>query len=227
MSFGVGNELGNRPGRKGWIYHHDVGLAANAHDRPDVADEIVVELVVKSRVNRVRLTRQEERVTVTRCTHNRLGTDICAGTRSVLDDERLAKSLREPLPDQAGRDVDRSSGGKSNDDVHWPRRIGLRAPDPRHDRECGSARCQMQELAAGKFHGAPPGDTDAIPIPVPLKGAAISFYSAWPLHQATPWRRSKDSTLAQRLVAEHSTSAFAAKTPCCHQLLQQWTRPVL
>jgi len=176
ISFGVGNELGNRLGRKGWIYHHDVGLAANARDRRDVADEIIVELVVKSRVDRVRLTRQEERVTVTRCTHDRLGADIGAGTRPVLDDEWLAKSFRKPLPDQAGRDVDRSAGGKSNDDAYWPRRIGLRARDPRHDRECGSARCQMQKLAAGKFHGAPPGDTKAILIPVALKGATISGY---------------------------------------------------
>src|SRR5262245_56626602 len=89
ISFGVGNELGNRLGRKRWIYHHNVGLAANAHDRRDVADEIVVELVVKSRIDRVRLISQEERITVTRCTHDRLGADIGAGTRAVLDDEWL------------------------------------------------------------------------------------------------------------------------------------------
>jgi hypothetical protein len=32
----------------------------------------------------------------------------------------------------------------------------------------------MQKFAAGKFHGVPPCDTNAIPIPVPLKGATIS-----------------------------------------------------
>jgi hypothetical protein len=32
----------------------------------------------------------------------------------------------------------------------------------------------MQKLSTGKFHGVPLGDTNAIPIPVPLKGAAMS-----------------------------------------------------
>jgi len=32
----------------------------------------------------------------------------------------------------------------------------------------------MKKMSAGKIHGASPGDTKAIPIPVPLKGATIS-----------------------------------------------------
>jgi hypothetical protein len=34
----------------------------------------------------------------------------------------------------------------------------------------------MQKFSTGKFHGVRPGDTKAIPIPVPLKGATISGY---------------------------------------------------
>src|SRR5205823_2319878 len=42
------------------------------------------------------------------------------------------------------------------DDAHRPRRIGLRPSDPRHGRERGSARCQMQKLpSARKFHRGP------------------------------------------------------------------------
>src|SRR5262249_51876247 len=37
-----------------------------------------------------------------------------------------------------------------------PRRIGLRPRDARHDRQCGSARCQMQKISAGEFHFEPP-----------------------------------------------------------------------
>ena len=42
---------------------------------------------------------------------------------------------------------------KADDDAHRPRRIGLRPCDTRDGRERGSARCQMQKLPAGKFHG--------------------------------------------------------------------------
>jgi len=37
-------------------------------------------------------------VAIRRRSHDRLGADIAAGTRSVLDDERLAKPLRQRLP---------------------------------------------------------------------------------------------------------------------------------
>ena len=41
---------------------------------------------------------------------------------------------------------------KADDDAHRPRRIGLRPRNARHGRQRGSARCQMQKSAAGKFH---------------------------------------------------------------------------
>ena len=50
----------------------------------------------------------------------------------------------------------RTTGGKSDDDAHRPRRIGLRPCDARHDRQRGGARGQMQEFRVGKFHLALP-----------------------------------------------------------------------
>src|ERR1700722_20900581 len=38
--------------------------------------------------------------------------------------------------------------------AHRPRRIGGRPPDARYSWERGNARCQMQTLSTGKFHGA-------------------------------------------------------------------------
>ena len=135
------------------MYHHDKGAADDARDRRDVADEIEIELVVERRVDRVRRTDQEERVAVRRRTHDRLGGDIAAGARPVLDDEWLAEPLRQPLTHQAREDVVRAAGGKADDDAHRPRRIGLRPREARYGRKHGSARCQMQKLAARKFHG--------------------------------------------------------------------------
>ena len=55
----------------------------------------------------------------------------------------------------------REEFGHGRDDPHRPGRIGLRPRDPRHGRERGSARSQVQKLpAVGKFHG------DSPPIPI-------------------------------------------------------------
>ena len=75
-------------------YHDDIGLANDARDRRDVADEIEIELVVERRVDRVRRAGHEKRVSVRRRTHDRLGGDIGTSTRPVLDDELLAEPLR-------------------------------------------------------------------------------------------------------------------------------------
>ena len=85
--------------------------------------------------------------------HDRLGGDIAAGARPVLDDEWLAEPLRQPLTHQARGDVEsQPPGAKPTINAHRPRRIGLRPRDARHGRQRGSARCQMQKLSAGKFH---------------------------------------------------------------------------
>src|SRR5262245_40052344 len=74
-----------------WIHHHDVGHDNNAGDRRDVADEIVVELVVQRRVGRVVAPDHEQRVAVCRRAHDRFGADVGATTRPVVDYELLAE----------------------------------------------------------------------------------------------------------------------------------------
>ena len=86
---------------------------------------------------------------------NRLGSDTPAGTRPVFDDDGLPEALRQPLTYQACNDVASSGGGEADDDAHRPRGVCLRACDKRDRRERGSARYEMQESAARKFHGAP------------------------------------------------------------------------
>ena len=94
---------------------------------------------------------------IRRCTYDRLSADSAASPGAVVDDEWLAEPLLQPLSHRACEDVARAAGGKSDDDAHRPRGIGLRPRDPRHDRERGRARGQMQKLpAVGKFHVALP-----------------------------------------------------------------------
>ncbi len=96
----------------------------------------------------------EDRVAVRSCLHDRLGAEIAAGTRPVVDDEWLAETLRQPLTHQARNDVSRAARGEWHDQPHRPRRIGLRPCNPRHSRQRGSARGQMQKLLRrGSFIG--------------------------------------------------------------------------
>src|SRR5262249_20888238 len=116
---------------------------------------IEIELVVKRRVDRAAWRDHEERITVRGRAHDRLGADVAARARSVVDDKWLAQPFRQPLAHQARVNVVRAAGSKSDDDAHRPRRIGLRPCDARNSRQRDSARCQMQKISAGKFHGLP------------------------------------------------------------------------
>src|SRR5262249_47537496 len=118
----------------------------------DVADEIEIELVVERRVDRTGYRAQQKRIAIRSRTDDRLGADVGAATRPVVDDELLAKPLRQPLSHQTRDDVVPAASGSRNDHAHRPRRIDLRPCDARDGRQRGSAR-EMQELATGKFHG--------------------------------------------------------------------------
>src|SRR5262249_42400802 len=102
------------------------GLATNSSDRRDVADKIETELVVERRVDHMRAGDQEERIAIRRCTYDRLGADSAASPRTVVDNEWLPKPLLQPVRHRTCEDVARAAGGKSDDNAHRPRRIGLR-----------------------------------------------------------------------------------------------------
>src|SRR5262249_27684598 len=59
-------------GRYRWIYLHDEGRTVDARNRHDVADEIVIELVVEGRVDCSHRAEDEERIAIGRGTHGRL-----------------------------------------------------------------------------------------------------------------------------------------------------------
>src|SRR5262245_26545946 len=117
IGLGVGDELGNRLGWNRWVHDHDVGRAQDAGDRSDIADEIEVEPFVKRRADRVVNTGQEERVSVRGRTRDRLGGDIAGRAWPVVDDEWLAKPLRQPLTHQARDDVIRTAWSKADHNV--------------------------------------------------------------------------------------------------------------
>src|SRR5262249_44740863 len=122
-------------------------------DRRDVADEIEIEIFIKRRVDGVVRTNQQKRIAVWGSFDDRFGTDIGPRTRSIVDDELLAESLRQPLTYQTRDDIARAARCITNDDTHRPRWIGLRPRDPRRRRQRDSASGQMQKLSSvRKFH---------------------------------------------------------------------------
>src|SRR5262245_63257730 len=125
----IGQELGNCFGGDRWIHSHNLRLAADGSDGRDVANKIVIELVVERGAGCVRCTDKEKRIAVRGCFHSGLSADGASGTGSVLDNEWLAKSLGQPLTDPARLDVVIAACGNWDDDTHWPRRIALRPCD--------------------------------------------------------------------------------------------------
>ena len=126
VSLGIVDELRDRPSRNGRMHQHDLGLAHHRRDRRNVANEIEVELGEERGVDGVRQPDLEQRVAVRRRVDHLFGGGVPAPARPVLDHERLAEPLRQPLAHDAREDVVRTAGGKPTN-AHRPRRIGLRA----------------------------------------------------------------------------------------------------
>jgi hypothetical protein len=153
IGLGVADELGNRLCGKRWVHHQNIGHPHDARDRCGVAEKIETEFVVERRVDGGRRPGGKQRIAVRGRTHDHLGRQVGAGAGPVLDDDGLAEMLRQPLPDQARDDVVWAAGGGRNDNAHRPRWKCLCPRAPRHHRERGSTRRQLQKSAAWKHHG--------------------------------------------------------------------------
>ena len=83
----------------------------------------------------------------------RLGADVVAAAGAVLDRERLAELVGQPLRDQAGGEIGGAAGRGGDDDAHRPRRIGLREghAGQRGQHRCGSG--DLEKPAARDGHG--------------------------------------------------------------------------
>jgi hypothetical protein len=95
----------------------------------------------------------QQRVTIGRRIDDRLDGDVGAGAGPVLDDDLLAEPLRQPRGNNACDGVGTSARRKAHDPAHRPHRIGLRPRDARRGWQRGSARCEMEKISTGKFHG--------------------------------------------------------------------------
>ena len=67
------------------FHKHDKGNADDRRHRWNVAYEIETEFVVERRVDRISIGDKEKRIAVRRCIHDRLGADIAAATRAIVE----------------------------------------------------------------------------------------------------------------------------------------------
>ena len=171
------------------------GCANDARDRRDVADEIEIELVVERRVDRVRRSDKEERVAVRRRPHDRLGADIGAGARPVLDDEWLAEPLRQPLADQARDDVGPAARRE------WRRSSAPAASDrlaPR--RSAGQPGARQRPLPDAEIDGGEVSWRPIYMLKSEYKCDAQGDIACWPPHQ-----RSQRTSVRSRFQPYQST----------------------
>src|SRR5437016_5924936 len=93
----------------------------------------------------------EDRIAIRRAFGGGLDADSSAGAHLVLDQELLADGTRQVIGGQTSDEIQSATRRERHDEPYRPRRVGLRPCEPRYSRQRGSARGQMQELAAGKL----------------------------------------------------------------------------
>ena len=152
ISFGIGDEFGDRLGGNRWVYFHDKRYAHHARDGCYVLDEIKLEILVERLVYCVACVDQKKHVAIGRRVHDCLGGNIAAGPGSVLDDELLSKVLRQPMTDNARSNVGGAAWWIPYKPAHWPIGIGLRKSAFAKERRKSRGPCKFKKLAAFKCH---------------------------------------------------------------------------
>jgi hypothetical protein len=150
IGLNVRQEFGKRLCGERRMHDEDADPSMSARDRYDVADNVEAKLVVERDVPAVGRSKLEQRVTVWRSTNNHLRGKIAARARSVLDNELLTKTLRQPLTEKASEQIGHAARWKPDDQAHRPRRISLCSRDTRKHRQRGSARGQLEKLSAAE-----------------------------------------------------------------------------
>ena len=148
--FGIGEEFIEGVGRHRRVDHQHIGHVGNLHDGNEVLERVVTHLLVKRLIDRDGAYRvDDQRIAVGRGAHHRLGADIAAAARAVLDDERLPQLFSELLRDAARQQIGGAARGEGDDDLHGLGGVGrgLCLAGERH--EAGQCQAGAQRAARG------------------------------------------------------------------------------
>ena len=147
VGLGIGDEFGDRLGRERRVDLHDERSAHQARDRSNVASETDARLVVERDAERVRRRGKQKRVAIRRRIDDGFKADVAAGSRPVLDNDRLAEPLGKRLCQQPGDGVVCPSGSDADDQTNRFCRIIERKRRLRDGASDGSRRSEAQDNA--------------------------------------------------------------------------------
>src|ERR1700683_267229 len=82
-------------------------------------------------------------------------TDVAIRSADIFDDDGLTERSPHTLDHNSPGDIRTGACSGRYDHRNRPRRIGLRACNPRDGRERNSTRCQLGKLTARTFHDVP------------------------------------------------------------------------
>ncbi len=125
------------------------GERGDFRDGREIPGEVVPQLRIKARGDRVGNASQQQRVAVRRGFRDLLRADVAARAGAILDDHRLARPLAELLPDEARQHVGRPAGSERHHDPDRPARVIL-------GRACerGEKRNEQRRISRDGAHGA-------------------------------------------------------------------------
>ena len=106
-----------------------VRLAADLHDRLEVPQHVVRDLLVEMRNDHVRRAGGEQGVPVGLGSRRDLGSDQSPGARAIVDYDLLSEHAKQPVGNDAYHGVCRAAGCERNDHAHRLGRIGLGMSD--------------------------------------------------------------------------------------------------
>src|SRR5215467_8213145 len=149
---GIGDEFRNGPGGNGGIDDQHQGEVDETRHRRDVAEEIERQRVKQRDIDGSGCRDKEQRVAVRRSADGRLDRDVGGCARFVLNDDRLAKALRQPLGHDARHGVTSAARRKPDDPSQRPRRVVKRErAELKHWRR-NRRHGELQELTARTSH---------------------------------------------------------------------------
>ena len=101
-----------------------LGKVAYLRHGLEILERVIGDLVVKARIDRKRIGRQQQRISVRVCACDPCEADIAARAAAVLDDDRLAQRLAERLLYDPGDDVVGAARRERDDERYRPLGVG-------------------------------------------------------------------------------------------------------
>ena len=159
-----------RPHRQRRRHDQDVRRAADHRDRREVLDRVVGKLAHR-RIGAVRAdVADHQRVAVGRGARGGERCDDAAAAALVLDDDRLAEHLAQPLGDGARDEIDAAARLHRRDDLDRLARISGLCKRGHSEPGCGGSAGELEESAFSSLHamaiGQGLGELRAVPQPI-------------------------------------------------------------